>query len=105
MKRDEFDKSIHQLLNLLKKILKNHPAGPSINQLLDSKNLENVVLNLCFFNFIPMTSEEMDEFEDAFHAAQDHAEDSQDSAHDEAINHFGWNEHDVEFLKRNGIKF
>ena len=105
MKRDDFDRNVNQLLNLLKKILKNHPASPSVGQLFDSKNLESVVLNLCFFNFIPMTPDEMDELEDAFNSAQEHEPDAHDPVQGDSVNHFGWNERDVEFLKRNGIKF
>lgn len=101
MRRDEFEKNMKQLMHILKKILKNHHMEESgLGSLFESKDLEKMVLNLCFFNFIPMSQEEFGELEEAFsnlaEGQEAHPEDAEDD--------FSWNEDDLRFLKQHGIK-
>lgn len=100
MKKDEFEQNMTQLLNLLKKILKSQPSASPFNMknMFDQKNSDPITLNLCFFNFIPVTPEEMDEIEDAANGLFDQDdEDVQDV--------FNWNDGDIDFLKKHGIQF
>ena len=102
MKRDEFEKNMTRLLHLLKKILKSHPqAGDQLSNLFD-QHPGKVVLNLCLFNFLPVTEEEMDEIESAFREGMEKS--AEDGADGDTRN-FGWNKGDDDFLTRNGIKF
>ena len=103
MKRDNFESNISQLLNLLKKILKSHPEGSQLSHIFDHQNVDKINLNLCFFNFIPMTPEELDELEAAYADAAEES-DSEDASGSEHANDFTWNQADLDFLRRNGIK-
>jgi hypothetical protein len=103
MKRDEFEKNIMQLLSLLKKILKNHPQEDAqMANLFEPKQMEKMVLNLCFFNFIPMTPEELSELEEAYEEALEKQAGGSDFCRE--ADDFNWNENDIEFLKRHGIR-
>ena len=111
MKRDEFEKNMAQLLSLLKKMLKQPPVNgfPFLNPS-DLKNelkgLGNLVVNVCFFNFIPMTQEEMDELEQAYAealGAQETETDSHERNETHAAGGFHWNQDDVDFLKQHGM--
>ena len=104
MKRDEFEKNLSQLLNLLKKILKTQPPAsgiPPLANFLDQKHSDSVTFNLCFFNFLPISPEEMEELEEAYNEAFGGEAAGSASEGDE----FTWNQNDIEFLKRNGMKF
>ncbi len=102
MKRDEFERQFRQLLNLLKKMLKNHPGEPHLSRLIEQVDSGQINLNLCIFNMMPLTPEEMDELEDAFMGArQEEAEEVDEKRVSEE--EFGWNSNDVEFLRRYGM--
>jgi hypothetical protein len=58
--------------------------------------------NICFFNFIPVTPEEMDDLEDL---CGDVVESMHDDGEDDSTLDFGWTTNDVEFLKRHGMSF
>src|SRR3989338_804856 len=101
MKRDEFERNLSQLLNLLKKLLKNNRGGEiHLPHFLDAKHADSVTFNLCFFNFIPISEEEMEEFEEAVANAFE-----QDSDGSDETDNFNWNDNDIEFLKRHGMTF
>ena len=101
MKRDEFERNLSQLLNLLKKLLKSKPGGEiHLPHFLDSKHADSVTFNLCFFNFIPISEEEMEEFEEAVANAFE-----QESDVSEGADGFSWDDNDIEFLKRHGMTF
>ena len=102
MKRDEFDKDMVQLLNLLKKILKSHPQSAQFSNLLSPKQIDKINLNLCFFNFLGMSPEDLEEFEEAYSEFLE--QDSTANAHAEPVD-FGWNQNDIDFLKRHGMSF
>ena len=102
MKRDEFDKNMTQLLSLLKKILKSYPKGSQFSNFLDPQHLDKVNLNICFFNLLPLSAEDLDEFEEAYSELldQNHSDDSEAE-----ISDFDWTQNDMDFLKRNGMTF
>ncbi len=95
---NDFGKSINELLNLLKKILKSQKIGNSdLSSLLDQKNVN---LNLCFFTFLPLTEEEFADFEyslEEYFSGEDFLE-SGDLK-------FEVTKNDLDFLKKNGLKF
>ena len=101
MSHDNIDGDIRKLLALLKKILKSHPQGSEqISKFMDQKSFD---INLCFFTFIPMTPEDLLEFEDAYQEFLGHYEDSCPSRREQPK--FEWNTDDVDFLKKHGIQF
>jgi hypothetical protein len=105
MGHDGMDGDIRKLLNLLKKILKNHPQGSEdVAKLLDQKSFN---LNLCFLTFVPMNSEDLAEFEDLYEEWMVRSEEGVDSllAQGDAKVEFKLNSEDLDFLKKNGIKF
>ena len=106
MNYNEMDGDIRKLLSLLKKILKNHPQGSDqISKFLDQKNFN---INLCFLTFIPMTPEEMIEFEEMYDDYLSQAENllpRKEEAKRESKLEFRLTSDDVNFLKKNGIKF
>jgi hypothetical protein len=99
MKRDEFERNMKQLLRLLKKIMRSHPGGSQFANLLDSQAQDKINLNFCFFNFVPLTREDMEEMEESFAEIQNEngSEDASDG------DDFGWNSEDSDFLKRYGM--
>lgn len=92
----EFDQHMTQLVQLLKKIIKHIPLGamPPVS----GKEMKDngVNINFCFFNFLPMTEEEMEEIDEML---------DQFGAEEERGLSSGLNSADMEFLKRNGIRF
>ena len=104
MKRDEFDRNIMQLLNLLKKLLKNHPKGANFANFFDAppSSPEKINLNLCFFNFMPISAEEMEELEEAYSELLD--QEGEHASESEFLD-LDWNQNDIDFLKRHGMSF
>lgn len=92
----EFDQHMTQLLQLLRKIIKQIPMGtlPPVSGKEMKDNGVNV--NFCFFNFLPMTEEEMEQIDDMLD--QFGSEEERDLSAD-------LNAADRDFLKRNGIRF
>ena len=96
----DFDQNISQLIQLLKKILTNPMAqGQQFPELQSFFKEQGINLNLCFFTFLPMTPQELDEFEEIYERY----------LFDEDRNPEGLNENlslaDLEFLRRHGIRF
>lgn len=106
MNHHEMDGDIKKLLTLLKKILRNHPAGSEqISKFLDQKKDSNSLnLNLCFFTFVPMSPEELMEFEELY---DDYLNDTEESSvyGSEIKMEFKLNTTDLDFLKKHGIRF
>ena len=105
MGHDDMSSDIKKLLNLLKKILKNHPHGSEeVAQFLDQKSFN---LNLCFLTFVPMSPEDLAEFEDLYEEWMARSEEGVDSLlpQGDAKVEFKLNSEDLDFLKKNGIKF
>ena len=93
-KNRDFENNMNQLLQLLKKLLKNLPGQPPISKF-SGKSSEPVNLNV-FFNFLPLTPEEFDAMEEAYEQAM-YPEDDEWPADLTAA--------DIEFLRKNGLRF
>lgn len=95
---NDFGKNMNELLSLLKKILKSQKTGNiDFSNLLDSKNVN---LNLCFFTFLPLTEEELAEFEYEFEECV-----AEDAASGDEDMKFEITKNDLDFLKNHGLKF
>lgn len=99
MNFEPMDGDISKLIKLLKKILKSHPQGSEISKFLGDKPIN---LNLCFLTFVPMSPDELDEFEEMYEDFMGRHEDSYEGK--SAVD-FRLNSDDLEFLKKNGIQF
>ena len=95
----DFHQSMHQLVELLKKVILHLPFSSSKDPASFSPKDGNVNVNFCFFNFLPMTPEEMDEFEEMY----DDLLAGQEERVSELKSELTMT--DLEFLKRNGIRF
>ena len=106
MGHGDMESDIRKLLNLLKKILKNHPHGSEdVAKFLDQKSFN---LNLCFLTFIPMTPEELMEFEEMYDDYLNQAENvipRKDEAKTDPRLEFRLTNDDLDFLKKHGMKF
>lgn len=101
----DMESDIRKLLNLLKRILKNHPQGSEeVAKFMEQKSFN---LNLCFLTFVPMSSEDLAEFEDLYEEWMVRSEEGSDSLHAQGDTkvEFKLNSEDMDFLKKNGIKF
>ncbi len=95
----DFEQSMEQLIKLLKKIMKHHPDPNQISRLQSLFRDKGININLCFFNFFPVTEEEMDEIEDLCDPFfQDDLRKSEEMTTDLSAD-------DLEFLRRHGIRF
>lgn len=94
----EFDQNLNQLIGLLKKLLKNVPQGGQPQSFSGDKE-SGVNFNICFFTFLPINAEELDEFEEIYdqHFFPD------DKNAEELSSEL--NQSDMDFLRRNGIRF
>ena len=93
----EFDRNINQLIHLLKKIIGNMPTGPGPYPWMGPNKESGVHFNLCFFNFLPLTADELDELEDEYELFQE--EKKGDDLKTQLSSA------DLEFLRRHGIRF
>ena len=96
----DFGNNINQLIQLLKKILTSHPPQqghlPELESLLKGQGIN---LNLCFFTFLPISEEELDELEEIYeHYLFDEEKRPEELTTD-------LNPSDLDFLRRNGIRF
>lgn len=95
----EFHHNMHQLVKLLKKIIKNLPSQGSLPSLGPGLKDSDINVNL-FFTFLPMTAEELDELEEAYdHYLFHHPENAPEASSG------GLSPADIEFLRRHGIRF
>ena len=102
MNQNSMDGDIRKLLALLRKILKNHPQGSEqIAKFMDQKSFD---LNLCFFTFVPMTPEDLMEFEEMYEEFLNRSEEMSSDDEDSKIE-FKLNSEDLHFLRNNGIRF
>ena len=96
----DFDQNIHQLILLLKRILKNIPQQGGFPQLPSGLLGKDgaVNLNLCFFTFLPLSPEDYEDLEDIY---------DQYFAQEEKAEEFqpGLTPSDIEFLRQHGIRF
>ena len=98
----DFEKNMVQLVNLLKKMMKNLPnQGGSPLKQFQTKDA-NINMNICIFSFLPMTPEELDEWEDLYDQYMSGMDPHSDS-HAELT--MDLNASDLDFLKKHGIRF
>ena len=103
MNSNNMDGDIRKLLTLLKKILRNHPQeNEQLSKMMDQKSFN---LNLCFLTFIPMSPEELMEFEEMYEDYLSEAEEIAPSSHRDPKLDFKLSPDDVDFLRKNGIRF
>jgi hypothetical protein len=102
---EDLSRNLNKLLAILKKMMAQQGAQgknlpPEIQQLFsDPKNIQ---LNLCFFSFLPVSPDALDELEDAL---QESLVPHQEEEGEEDLLNFEITASDVDFLKKNGIKF
>ena len=94
----DFENNMNQLIHLLKKILTSRPPHGQwdLASLLKGQGIN---LNLCFFTFLPVTEEEMDEIEEIYEQYLFDEENGPEALDPEL------SPADLDFLRRNGIQF
>ncbi len=98
-KDKEFDRNMSQLIRLLNKILKNLPSqGPYASLPFQGKE-PHINLNFCFFTFLPLTPEALEEWEEIYDSYG-----FQDGKSDGEIS-IDLSPADIDFLRKNGIRF
>lgn len=104
--QDEFNKNIQKLMGLLEKLLKSQKqdTGIDLNELTNGK--KSVNLNLCIFNFLSMSPEDMDDLEEVFEDMYAGGDSMQQNSRGQEVElKFELNAKDEDFLKVNGIQF
>lgn len=99
-KDKEFDQNMNQLFRLLKKMIKNIPSkGQLPSSVLPQLGKDsNINLNLCFFTFLPLSAEELDELGDLYEQYF-----FNDEKHEDLSDELS--PADLDFLRRNGMRF
>ena len=92
---EEFERNMKKLVHILKKILKQYKIDGQDLDIFDKKSMN---VNLCFFTFLPVGQEDFEEMEAAFEEYLDRKEKGEDLR-------FELNHRDIDFLRKNGIKF
>jgi hypothetical protein len=83
----------------MKKILLSQPPQGPLKDVESLFKGQGINLNLCFFTFLPMSEEELDELEEIYeHYLFDEEWQSEDLTTE-------LNSKDLDFLRRNGIRF
>ncbi len=95
----DFNRSMQHLVELLKKLVSHLPAQPQKDAASFQAKDSHVNVNFCFFNFLPMSPDEMDELEQIY--------DSMMRDHDEVAAEIrsDLTSADLEFLRRHGIRY
>ena len=98
----EMKGDIAKLMQLLKKILKHHPASSEIAKMMDQKSFN---LNLCFLTFMPVTPEELEALEEMYEEYLKQPDVSGVPQKKSPKLEFRLNPEDIKFLKQYGIRF
>ncbi|MBI4971622.1 MAG: hypothetical protein HZC17_07280 [Candidatus Omnitrophica bacterium] len=101
---DEFNKNIQKLMTLLEKLLKSQKQQPGLD-LGELANKKNINLNLCIFNFLSMSPEDMEDMEEVFEDMYANGEIFHQHRSSESELKFELNAKDEDFLKSIGIRF
>jgi hypothetical protein len=97
---NEMDGDLSKLVQLLKKILKSHPAGPELSKMMDQKSFN---LNLCFLTIMAAGSDELEGLSDEYFYVDEPGSGSQKKKGPKL--EFKLTQNDVKFLKENGLRF
>ena len=95
----EFEQNMKQLVQLLKKIIISQPSQEKTQGPGSLTNEKGLNINLCFFTFLPINAEELDELEEIY---EQFLFDEDKKVEDLTTD---LNSSDEEFLRRNGIRF
>lgn len=95
----DFNQDMKKFIQMLKKLLKNHPVQDKIRDPQESQSSSDVNMNIFIFPLIPLTPEEMDELEEVY---DPYGFDEDKSAEELSAN---LTESDLDFLRRYGIRF
>ena len=99
---DNLEADIRKLLALLKKIMKSHPQGSDqMAKFFDQKSFD---VNLCFLTLFPMLPEDLSEFEEMYQDLMSRSDESRPRGDEKKIE-FKLSPDDLDFLKKNGIRF
>jgi hypothetical protein len=96
------DPDIEKLISLLKKILRKNPMNS--DQVSKLGDFKGVNLNICFVTLLPMTPEELDEFNESLEDYLNGGEEQRSQDRDPDLE-FKLNNRDLDFLKENGLQF
>ena len=95
----DFEQNMEQLIHLIKKIMRTHPEQGQLAKLKSLFQDQGININLCFLNFFPITADELDELEEICEQyLSDDSKRPEDLTTDLSID-------DLDFLRRNGIRF
>ncbi len=94
-----FDHSMFHLVELLKKLISQIPFRNQKEASQFQSKDPNVTMNFCFFNFLPMSPEDMDELEEIYESFMKDPEELAGEMKSELTSA------DLEFLRRNGIRY
>ncbi len=99
----EFEKNMNQLIHFLSNMIKNIPHFPQAGFPKSSgKDKDSGInVNFCFFTFLPVASEdldEMDEIYERFLAEEEKMQNASELSGELSAS-------DLDFLRRNGIRF
>ena len=95
----DFEQNINQLVHLLKKIMSSHPQAGQMPELQTLFKNQGINLNLCFFTFLPMGPEDLDELEEIYEKFFMEGDKKGEELSTDL------NPSDLEFLKKYGIRF
>jgi len=98
----EFEKNMAQLVHLLKKVIKHLPGsqGGMPGKQMNWKE-SGINMNICFFSFLPMSSDDLDEWEELYdqYLLRDQSDEKTSDMSMEL------SPSDIDFLRTNGIEF
>lgn len=96
----DFNQDMKKFIQMLKKLLRNHPLQEKIKDPQDSAGASSEInMNIFIFPLIPLTPEEMDELEEIYDPYG-----MEDDKGAEELNS-NLTESDLDFLRRYGIRF
>ena len=95
----DFNQDMKKFIQMLKKLLKNHPVQDKIRDPQESQSSSDINMNIFIFPLIPLTPEEMDEAEEVY---DPYGLDEDKSAEELSEN---LTESDLDFLRRYGMRF
>jgi len=99
---EDFNKNVSKLLTLLKNMLKNQKIdNKELNEFFGKKDIN---LNLCFFTFLPFPLEDLEDI-DLDDLAEEGAVDGESKKNSDDDLKFELSPHDLDFLRKNGMKF
>lgn len=94
----DFESSVYQLIQLLKKILKTYPDQMKSSKFKPLLSEQGLNVNFFLFNILPLSEEEWDELEEIYERFMNEDASIEDLEMD-------LNAEDLDFLRKHGIRF